>query len=99
LKVAASYRIAQTELTEPHGEPSRPDGLPDWGPPPADRWWRKTVARWPVEWRERWGRRANELQDCGEPRDAAEWIAFSELAEAERRGKSCEPTRRLWTDG
>jgi DNA modification methylase len=61
------------------------------GPPPADRGWRRAVATWPVEWRERWGRRANELQDHGEPWDASEWIAFNELApdlaEAERRGE------------
>ena len=72
----------------PVSEPSGPDGP---GPPPAGRGWRAVVARGPVEWRERWGRRANELQDRGEPWDAAEWIAFNEtapdLADAERRGE------------
>ena len=56
------------------------------GPPPADRGWRRAVATWPVEWRERWGRRANELQDHGEPWDASEWIAFNELAPDSVRG-------------
>jgi hypothetical protein len=61
------------------------------GPPPADRGWRQSVATWPVDWRERWGRRANELEDRGETWDAAEWIAFNEtapdLVDAERRGE------------
>jgi hypothetical protein len=73
----------------PASKPSRSAGSDGWGPPPADRGWRAVVAGWPVEWRERWGRRANELTDGGEPWDAAEWIAYGELApdlvEAERR--------------
>jgi hypothetical protein len=63
-----------TAKSAPSAEPIGP------GPPPADRSWRWIVALWPVEWRERWGRRANELQDRGEPWDHAEWIAFNELA-------------------
>jgi hypothetical protein len=70
-------------------EPASPAGPDGPGPPPADRGWRQAVATWPVEWRERWGRRANELQDRGEPWNVAEWIAYSELvpdlASAERR--------------
>jgi hypothetical protein len=72
-------------------ERTRPAGPDGWGPPPADRWWREAIGLWPVEWRERWGRRANELQDHGRPWDLAEWIAFRETArdliEAERRGE------------
>jgi len=75
----------------PVSEPARPAGPDGWGPPPADTGWRAVVARWPVEWRERWGRRANDLQDGGEPWDAAEWIAYGELAPdlavAGRRGE------------
>jgi hypothetical protein len=75
----------------PVGKPPGPVGSDGPGPPPADRSWRRIVARWPVEWRERWGRRANELQDRGEPWDTAEWIAYGEqapdLADAERRGE------------
>jgi hypothetical protein len=41
--------------------------------------------------RQRWGERANELQDRGEPWPVAEWIAYGELApdlaDAERRGE------------
>jgi hypothetical protein len=66
----------------PASEPPGPPGSDTPGPPPADRSWRRIVALWPVEWRERWGRRANELQDGGEPWDMAEWIAFNETAPA-----------------
>jgi site-specific DNA-methyltransferase (adenine-specific) len=80
----------------PAGEPTRPARPDGWGPPPADRSWRRIVAHWPIEWRERWGRRANELQDRGQPWDAAEWIAYCEaargLVEAERRGEIPEST-------
>jgi hypothetical protein len=65
------------------GVPGAP--MQSWPPRPAE------LARWPDAWRERWGRRANELQDCGEPWDAAEWIAYGELApdlaDAEHRGE------------
>src|SRR5262245_42412601 len=39
----------------PAVQPTRPAGSDGWGPPPADRWWRRAVELWPVEWRERWG--------------------------------------------
>jgi hypothetical protein len=75
----------------PASEPPGPVGLDGPGQPPADLSWRAAVARWPDGWRERWGRRANELQDRGEPWDASEWIAFNELApdlaDAENRGE------------
>jgi hypothetical protein len=70
---------------------TRPDGPSGWGQPPSDRWWRNVVALWPVEWRARFGRRVDELQDRGDAWDAAEWAAFHEvmrdLVEAERRGE------------
>jgi hypothetical protein len=83
------------DRTEPAGppasEPPGPVGSYDPGSPPADRSWRAVVARWPVESRQRWGERANDLQDRGEPWDAAVWIAFNEiapeLADAERRAE------------
>jgi hypothetical protein len=72
-------------------EPTRPAGPDVWGPPPADRGWHWTLALWPIPWREKWGHRANELQDAGATRAEAEWRAFCEtardLAEAERRGE------------
>jgi hypothetical protein len=70
--------------TDPAGplasEPPGPVGSAGPGPPPADRVWRQSVATWLVEWRERWGRRANELQDRGDPWYVAEWIAYNEIA-------------------
>jgi TubC N-terminal docking domain len=72
------------------GEPSLPDGPAGWGPPPADRGWRKTVAHWPIGWRAIWGELAESHQAVGATWDQAEWSAFNEtvrdLAEAERRG-------------
>ena len=76
----------------PASEPPEPVGSDGPGPPPAGRGWRAAVARWPVEWRERWGRRANEIEAGGEPWHVAEQIAFGELArelaDAERRGEA-----------
>lgn len=45
------------------------------GPPPC----RMALARWPDEWRERWGRRANALEDTGLPWHEAEARAFVEV--------------------
>ena len=45
------------------------------GPPPC----RMALARWPDEWRERWGRRANALEDTGLPWHEAEAQAFVEI--------------------
>ncbi len=44
-------------------------------PPPC----RMALARWPDEWRERWGRRANELEDEGLNWYEAESRAFLEI--------------------
>jgi hypothetical protein len=78
----------------PVGEPPGPVGSDEPGPPPADRGWRQTVATWPVESRERWGRRANEIEAAGNAWAEAEWIAFNELAPdladaGRRRGVVC----------
>lgn len=45
------------------------------GPPPC----RMALARWPDEWRERWGRRANALEDAGLAWHEAEARAFVEI--------------------
>jgi hypothetical protein len=70
---------------------ARVDDRTEPGPPPADRRWRAAVARWPVDWRERWGRRANEVESAGATWIEAEWSAYGELApdlaDAERRGE------------
>jgi hypothetical protein len=41
--------------------------------------YRSVVAEWPVEWRERWGRRANELEEKGLAWRDAEALAFVEI--------------------
>jgi hypothetical protein len=41
--------------------------------------YRGVVANWPVEWRERWGRRANALEEGGLPWRDAETQAFVEV--------------------
>ncbi len=45
-------------------------------PPPA---YRAVVAGWPDDWRERWGRRANELEEAGLAWRDAESQAFVEV--------------------
>jgi hypothetical protein len=51
--------------------------------------WRPIVATWPVEWRERWGRLANDLMDAGRPWPADEAEAYAivgdELRDARRQ--------------
>src|SRR5579883_2493904 len=46
---------------------------PPWPPRPAE------LARWPVEWRARWGLLANALQDEGVPWPAHEQRAFEQV--------------------
>jgi hypothetical protein len=91
--LAADESSPDTDPTDPPASepPGPPVGSVGPGPPPADRSWRTAVARWPVEWRERWGRRANEVEFAGAAWIEAEWSAFGELArdqaDAERRGE------------
>jgi hypothetical protein len=56
--------------------PARPDS-----PPPVFHplEYRNVVAKWPVEWRERWGRRANGLEETGLSWRDAETQAFIEI--------------------
>ncbi len=56
-----------------HVAKSRP---PRRSPPPA---YRAVVAGWPDDWRERWGRRANELEEAGLAWRDAESQAFVEV--------------------
>ena len=44
-----------------------------WPPRPAE------LARWPIAWRERWGRLANELEDQGVPWPEHERRAFDRI--------------------
>jgi hypothetical protein len=61
---------------------SNPERTPN-GRPPAPTFhplaYRSVVAGWPVEFRELWGRRANELEETGLPWRDAETQAFVEV--------------------
>jgi hypothetical protein len=58
--------------------PEAPISPPPWPPRPDE------LAHWPIPWRERWGRLANELQDQGVPWPEYERLAFGQ-AKAELR--------------
>jgi hypothetical protein len=49
------------------------------------------LARWPDEWRERWGRRANALEEAGLPWHEAEAQAFVEVWNERRALGSTDP--------
>ena len=60
--------------------------------PPA---YRGVVAGWPQGWRERWGRRANELEETGLSWRDAEAQAFVEVwnqVRQERRAEAAAPS-------
>jgi hypothetical protein len=52
-------------------------GVDPWPPRPAE------LAGWPIEWRERWGRLANQLEEEGVPFPESERAAFG-VVKAER---------------
>lgn len=60
--------------------PSPPSAFP----PPA---YRVVVAGWPDDWRERWGRRANELEESGLSWRDAESQAFVEVWNLVRKSR------------
>ena len=47
--------------------------------------WREPLARWPDEWRERWGRRANQLEEHGLHWVEAEKLAWNETLAAKQQ--------------
>jgi hypothetical protein len=53
--------------------------------------YRSVVADWPVEWRERWGRRANDLEETGLSWRDAETQAFVEVWHQLRRTRKTDP--------
>ena len=53
--------------------------------------YRGVVAEWSVEWRERWGRRANDLEESGLSWRDAETQAFIEVWTQLRREQSTQP--------
>jgi hypothetical protein len=62
--------------TSPAGRPATTDSPPPVFHPLA---YRGVVADWPLEWRERWGRRANALEEDGLSWRDAETQAFIEV--------------------
>ena len=52
--------------------------------------YRNVLADWPDEWRERWGRRANDLEDSGLSWRDAEGRAFVEIYSQVRASKNVE---------
>ena len=61
------------EVAKPPAASPALEAVAPWPPRPAE------VARWPIRWRERWGRRANELEDAGVPWPEHERQAFAEI--------------------
>jgi hypothetical protein len=88
-KVEVMAELAALALVEaaPAATPSRDDQAKpaEAATEPDPCPWRKVLPGWPVEWRERWGRRANELAESGIRWPDDEAKAFVEvLAERER---------------
>lgn len=50
--------------------------------------WRRRLAKWPDEWRERWGVRANQLEDTGLDWVEAERQAWNETMVLKRQGET-----------
>lgn len=61
-------------MSNPQPEPPTPSPPQAWPPRPPE------IATWPIAWRERWGRRSNELEDQGIAFPASEIQAFGEIA-------------------
>jgi hypothetical protein len=57
--------------------------------------YRGVVAKWPLEWRERWGRRANSLEENGLSWRDAETQAFVEVWNQVRHQSTKEPAESL----
>ena len=62
--------------------------------------WRNELPRWSVEWRERWGRRANELAEAGVPwpEDGAKPSPRWPLSECQPAADRKEETERGFTN-
>lgn len=55
--------------------------------PNADLGWRRRLEKWPLDWRERWGRRANDLEASGLHWIEAEKLAWNEVIVAKAAAK------------
>ena len=96
MRLSPSPRRVRKPSTKPRGktnptldrsqEASRVE-TPEWTLD-VRRYYRAVLANWPDEWRERWGLRANELQDTGLAWREAEVQAFIEIWNNRRVGKN-----------
>jgi hypothetical protein len=77
-------------------EPLKPPAE-DPAPPPVAVV-RATVARWPIPWREAWGRRANHYLDQGQPHPGDERLAYHDCAR-EMRKRGLDPETLTRDDG
>lgn len=62
-------------------------------PSPEPLPWRAPLANWPDEWRERWGRRANALEEAGLGWREAERQAWNETLALKREAVERVPER------
>ena len=67
-------------LSGPAPEPAPPTGTA------TDFPWRTILPSWPIEWREKWALRANELAEAGVPHPADEDRAFEEVLREREAG-------------
>jgi hypothetical protein len=75
--------VVETDVT------ARPRPVEPSTPPPVFHplAYRGVVAEWPIEWRERWGRRANALEESGLSWRDAETQAFVEVWNLRRQSQ------------
>jgi hypothetical protein len=77
--------------------PEAAEAAPTSADPPggAGESYRATLAGWPLRWRERWGRRANALEDLGLGWRSAELRAFREVGEERLKKTESRPSRAM----
>ena len=73
--IEAKWEAENEENENAPDEPTNKDELTPWTPRP------KELASWPVDQRQQWGLRANQLQDEGVPWPDHERQAFLEVKE------------------
>jgi hypothetical protein len=81
--LGSAYKESLTETTKTVSVvfvSTPPSTLPNIEPPkliPSS--WRDCIAVWPIEWREKWGRLANALEDEGQVFPRSEFEAFGRI--------------------
>ena len=87
-EVKAALATHKPDLLRLLGDRLGEQAPPPWPPRPPE------LAGWPVEWRARWGRLANELEDAGTPFPESERQAFRRVkAEMTTARQRMRPTR------